>query len=115
MLKKITKTCLFILLLSCSALLKAEPLGYEPLSPAQPTHNPDKIEIIEFFWYGCPHCYSFEPLLEKWLKTLPRDGKKMLVKAGDENAGVMDIGNGFGVVGTKRFNGNGKGASVVVC
>ncbi len=73
MLKKITKTCLFILLLSCSALLKAEPLGYEPLSPAQPTHNPDKIEIIEFFWYGCPHCYSFEPLLEKWLKTLPKN------------------------------------------
>ena len=34
----------------------------------------------------------------KWLKTLPRDGKKMLVKAGEENAGLMDIGNGFGVV-----------------
>ncbi|MES1160655.1 MAG: phosphoribosylformylglycinamidine synthase subunit PurL, partial [Bacteroidota bacterium] len=34
----------------------------------------------------------------KWLKTLPRDGKKMLVKAGEENAGLMDIGDGFGVV-----------------
>jgi len=34
----------------------------------------------------------------KWLKTLPRDGKKMLVKAGDENAGLMDIGDGYGVV-----------------
>ena len=32
------------------------------------------------------------------LKHLPRDGKKMLVKAGEENAGLMDIGNGFGVV-----------------
>ena len=34
----------------------------------------------------------------KWLKTLPRDGKKMLVKAGEENAGLMDIGDGYGVV-----------------
>jgi phosphoribosylformylglycinamidine synthase len=34
----------------------------------------------------------------KWLKTLPRDGAKMLVKAGEENAGLMDIGDGYGVV-----------------
>jgi phosphoribosylformylglycinamidine synthase len=34
----------------------------------------------------------------KWLKTLPREGGKMLVKAGEENAGLMDIGDGFGVV-----------------
>jgi thiol:disulfide interchange protein DsbA len=73
MIKKITQTSLLILLFSCSALLKAEPVGYETLSPAQPTHNPDKIEIIEFFWYGCPHCYDFEPLLEKWVKALPKN------------------------------------------
>ncbi len=71
MLKKITQTSLFIVLFFCSALLKAEAAGYETLSPAQPTHNPDKIEVIEFFWYGCPHCYSFEPVLEKWVKELP--------------------------------------------
>ena len=73
MLRKITQTSLLILLFSCATLLKAEPVGYETLSPAQPTHSPDKIEIIEFFWYGCPHCYSFEPLLEQWLKTLPKN------------------------------------------
>lgn len=50
---------------------QAEPLGYETLSPAQPTQNQDKIEIIEFFWYGCPHCYNLEPTLQKWLKTKP--------------------------------------------
>lgn len=50
---------------------QAEPLGYETLSPAQPTQNQDKIEIIEFFWYGCPHCYSLEPSIQKWLKTKP--------------------------------------------
>ncbi|MDD5578514.1 MAG: thiol:disulfide interchange protein DsbA/DsbL [Methylobacter sp.] len=71
MLKKITQIGWLILLFSCSALLKADQSGYETLSPPQPTHNPDKIEVIEFFWYGCPHCYSFEPILEKWVKSLP--------------------------------------------
>jgi thiol:disulfide interchange protein DsbA len=70
MFKKITQTGLLILLLSCSALLKAESgAGYETLTPAQPTQHADKIEVIEFFWYGCPHCYTFEPLLEKWVKS----------------------------------------------
>ena len=35
------------------------------------TANPDKIEVAEVFWYGCGHCYSFEPQLQKWHKTLP--------------------------------------------
>ncbi len=34
---------------------------------------PGKIEVIEFFWYGCPHCNAFEPALEAWTKTLPAD------------------------------------------
>jgi len=71
MLKKIIKISLLILFCFSTFLVKAESVGYETLSPAQPTQNPEKIEIIEFFWYGCPHCYSFEPLLEKWKKTLP--------------------------------------------
>jgi thiol:disulfide interchange protein DsbA len=45
--------------------------GYETLDAPQPTQNPDKIEVIEFFWYGCPHCYDFEPILESWVKKLP--------------------------------------------
>ncbi len=73
MLKKITQTGLFILLMSCSALLRAEGPGYQTLSSPQPTQHPDKVEVIEFFWYGCPHCYSFEPELSKWLKTLPKN------------------------------------------
>ena len=32
-----------------------------------------KIDVIEFFSYGCPHCHSFEPMLEQWVKTLPPD------------------------------------------
>ncbi|MFI3157353.1 MAG: thiol:disulfide interchange protein DsbA/DsbL [Methylococcaceae bacterium] len=73
MLKKIAQASLLFFLFSCSALLKAEAVGYETLSPAQPTQNPDKIEVIEFFWYGCPHCYSFEPILEKWVQSLPKN------------------------------------------
>ncbi len=67
MLKKIV----FLLFFSFAPLSQAESLGYETLSPAQPTQNQDKIEVIEFFWYGCPHCYSLEPVMEKWLKTKP--------------------------------------------
>jgi thiol:disulfide interchange protein DsbA len=71
MFKKVIQASLLLLLFSWATLLKAEQPGYETLSPAQPTHDPAKVEVIEFFWYGCPHCYDFEPMLEKWRKTLP--------------------------------------------
>lgn len=35
--------------------------------------TPGKIEVVEFFWYGCPHCYAFEPAIEAWSKQLPAD------------------------------------------
>ena len=57
-------------LLSFSSLASAEG-GYDPVSPAQPVQNTDKVEVIEFFWYGCPHCYSLEPAMVEWLKTKP--------------------------------------------
>jgi thiol:disulfide interchange protein DsbA len=42
---------------------------------AQPvrTANPNKIEVTEVFWYGCSHCYDFDPMLEAWVKQLPAD------------------------------------------
>ena len=57
-------------LLSFTTLVRAEG-GYEVISPALPVQNPDKVEVIEFFWYGCPHCYSLEPALQAWLKKKP--------------------------------------------
>ena len=36
---------------------------------------PDKIEVAELFWYGCPHCYNFEPYVSNWKRTLPADVK----------------------------------------
>jgi thiol:disulfide interchange protein DsbA len=47
---------------------------FKVLNPAQPTESPkDKIEVTEFFWYGCSHCFEFEPLVQSWKKTLPKD------------------------------------------
>ena len=43
------------------------------LSPPLPTDSKGKIEVVEFFWYECPHCYALEPLLETWIKKLPKD------------------------------------------
>jgi len=45
--------------------------GYELLSAPQRTANADKIEVIEFFWYGCPHCYQFEPHIKEWIESKP--------------------------------------------
>ena len=46
---------------------------YVKLSQKQPTQDPKKIEVVEFFWYGCPHCHAFEPMLDAWVKKLPPD------------------------------------------
>ena len=47
---------------------------YTELDPPQPqVGEGNKIEVVEFFWYGCPHCYAIEPLVEEWQKTLPPD------------------------------------------
>jgi len=54
---------------------------YLQLSSPQPTETPGKNEVIEFFWYRCPHCYSLEPYLESWVKKLPRDTQFRLVPA----------------------------------
>ena len=47
---------------------------YTELKPTQPVEaDGKKIEVLEFFWYGCIHCYNLEPALETWLKKLPPD------------------------------------------
>jgi thiol:disulfide interchange protein DsbA len=47
---------------------------YVKLSQAAPTAAPaGKVEVVEFFWYGCPHCFHFEPNLAAWVAKLPPD------------------------------------------
>ena len=47
---------------------------YLTLDKPAPTEAPaGQIEVVEFFWYNCPHCNSFEPMLDAWAKKLPKD------------------------------------------
>jgi len=65
-----------LIVLFAAGLAQAQPAAgveYRELAAAQPADNPGKIEVLEFFWYGCPHCYTFEPVLAPWVKKLPKD------------------------------------------
>lgn len=47
-------------------------VNYVPVVPAQPTSvQPGQIEVIEFFWYGCPHCFALEDYVNTWLRSKP--------------------------------------------
>ncbi len=47
-------------------------VNYTRIVPAQPTAvAAGQVEVLEFFWYACPHCYALDPLIEKWKKTKP--------------------------------------------
>ena len=58
-----------------AAFADAPKLGTEFDAVAQPipTENAAKIEVMEIFWYGCPHCYHMEEPLNAWVKKLPKD------------------------------------------
>jgi len=50
-----------------------EGVDYRVQQPAQPTETGNRLEVLEFFWYGCPHCFSLEPLLREWVRRQPAD------------------------------------------
>jgi thiol:disulfide interchange protein DsbA len=54
---------------------------YARLKNPQPVATGSKVEVLEFFWYRCPHCFQLEPGLNAWLKTLPRDAQVRRVPA----------------------------------
>jgi thiol:disulfide interchange protein DsbA len=63
-----------LLTFSLPALPQAvEGREYAPLSPAQAPETTGKTEVIEFFSYGCPHCYHLHPLISQWSAQLPAD------------------------------------------
>ncbi|GGN29798.1 MULTISPECIES: thiol:disulfide interchange protein DsbA/DsbL [Marinomonas] len=59
--------------LSASAAEYSDGNGYTTIKTPVRTSDPNKIEVTEIFWYGCPHCYSLEPLVQAWKKDLPSD------------------------------------------
>jgi len=56
-----------------AANVPVEGREYVKLAQPLPVTTPGKIEVVEFFWYGCPHCNSFEPALHAWASKLPAD------------------------------------------
>lgn len=71
--------------LSLSALAAPEEVfeghDYTRVSVPQPVATGKKIEVLEFFWYRCPHCNQLEPGLDTWLKKLPKDAQIRRVPA----------------------------------
>jgi len=81
-----------------------EGVNYKLIVPQQPTSDPNKVEVVELFWYGCPHCHRFQPFIERWVKSKPdyvnyvrmpailRDGWALHAKAfyTAEELGVLD-------------------------
>jgi len=59
----------------------AEGAHYELLSEVQPVQTGDKIEVVELFWYRCPHCFRLEPFLVKWLENIPDNAEYVPIPA----------------------------------
>ncbi len=78
--QKLTKKVLISLLLSLAsvvAMAQGRPIeegfDYRSLPVAQAVEQKGKVEVLEFFWYGCPHCHDFEPELSAWIKRQSKD------------------------------------------
>jgi thiol:disulfide interchange protein DsbA len=64
------------LLMLCAVQVQAEVVAgrdYKVLNPAQPTSGGSKVEVLEFFFYGCSHCFHLHGPFSSWEKTMPKD------------------------------------------
>jgi len=77
--KLLTIILLMISSVACAAEFK-EGTDYKAIA-VQATNSGDKIEVLEFFWYGCPHCYTFEPNIIAWKKSKPANVEFIRVPA----------------------------------
>ena len=77
MIRLIRNAALSILAMSFIAQASAasweEGTHYQVLDPPVRTASDSGVEVAEVFWYGCPHCYTFKPLVESWAEDLPED------------------------------------------
>lgn len=79
---KFLKNAFAILIILFSAQVLAAPVAgtdYKLIDPAQPTSSGNKIEVLEFFFYGCSHCFHLHPELAAWEKKMPKDVDLVLV------------------------------------
>ncbi len=65
----------FVLAAFAASALPASAAGpdWQAISPPQPGDTPGRIEVLEFFSWGCPHCRDFNPLVSRWAEKLPKD------------------------------------------
>lgn len=64
------------LLMLCAVQVQADVMAgrdYKVLKPAQPTSGGSKVEVLVFFFYGCPHCFHLHGPMSSWEKTMPKD------------------------------------------
>lgn len=76
MIKRWLKSFAILMLISGSAAAQmtfTEGSDYQLVNPAVKTSQSDKVVVTEIFWYGCPHCFRFEPYVERWSAGLPED------------------------------------------
>ena len=75
----LTRTLFFTIALGLQSVAgAADPSAgfeYERVHPSVPTETGDKVEVLELFWYGCPHCYHLEPDLKAWLERKPESAE----------------------------------------
>lgn len=70
---RVVSAALFFSLAATVASAQVAGKDFQPVNPPQPTETGKKIEVIEFFSYACPHCYSLQAPLRTWLKRKPAD------------------------------------------
>ncbi len=71
-LMKLSLLCLTVVF-SGMAFSQTTEQGYMELGQPLTTANPEKIEVLEFFWFGCPHCFRFEPTINEWAASKPEN------------------------------------------
>ena len=79
---KFIKNLLAVFFILASAQTLAEPVmgtDYKLIEPAQATRSGNKIEVLEFFFYGCSHCFHLHPDLTAWERKMPKDVELVLV------------------------------------
>jgi len=71
--KKILLSLLMFLSFSVLAVEPQMGSNFDKTAQVIPIDNKNKIEVMELFWYGCIHCYQMDPILNEWVKKLPKD------------------------------------------
>ncbi|WP_428605093.1 thiol:disulfide interchange protein DsbA/DsbL [Sedimenticola sp.] len=81
--------CLFLAFDVSAQTTFEEEVHYFSIIPEQPGAEGDKVQVLEFFWYACPHCYKLEPHLKKWLEKKPDNVEFVRIPAMFKRADVV--------------------------